>query len=80
MANPTLVHVAGQVPATADNPLGIMSLNLDTISKIPPAKYAELAGNFVNVQNAVYYDTAVYTAGTAITPRPAPDNRQAEAD
>ena len=67
MAPSTLVHVAGQVPPTNDNPLGIMSLNLDTISKIPPAKYAELAGNFVNVQNAVYYDTAVYTAGTAIT-------------
>jgi hypothetical protein len=61
------VKVAGMTQATRQNPLGVMELNLDTISNIPPAKYAEMSGNFVNVQNAVYYDTAVYTAGTAIT-------------
>jgi hypothetical protein len=61
------IAVAGQVPATASNPLGIAALDPKAISDMPLAQYYNLAGNFVNVQNACYYDTAVYTAGTAIT-------------
>lgn len=67
MKAPSVVAVAGQVPATQNNPMGIASISLDQISDMPLARYYNLAGNFVNVENACYYDTAVYTAGTAIT-------------
>lgn len=46
----------------------IKALNLSDVSAMPLAQYYALAGQFVNVENAVYYDTAVFTAGTAITP------------
>jgi len=46
----------------------IKAISLQDLSAMPLAQYYALAGNFVNVENAVYYDTAVYTAGTAITP------------
>lgn len=59
--------VAGLAPVNNANPLGIGMLSLEDVSSMPLAQYQQLAGNFVNVQNAVYYDTAVYTAGTAIT-------------
>lgn len=59
--------VAGIQPVSNANPLGIGMLDLASVSSMPLAQYQQLAGQFVNVQNAVYYDTAVYTAGTAIT-------------
>src|SRR3954471_22535869 len=65
--NQSQVSVAGLVQASNTNPLGIGNITLDQISNMPLAQYQQLAGNFVNVQNAVYYDTAVFTAGTAIT-------------
>jgi len=65
--SPQTVGVAGQKPATNNNPLGIVELSLDQLSQMPLAQYYALQGNFVNVENAVYYDTAVYKAGTAIT-------------
>src|SRR5688500_5884321 len=52
---------------TPQNPFAVTPLDLKTISQLPLAQYQQMAGNFVNVQNAVYYDTAVYIAGTAIT-------------
>src|SRR5688572_12138151 len=59
--------VAGLSPVNNRNPLGIGMLDLNSVSQMPLAQYQQLAGNFVNVQNAVYYDTAVFTAGTAVT-------------
>ncbi|MEK7855370.1 MAG: hypothetical protein AAB288_04720, partial [Acidobacteriota bacterium] len=59
--------VAGIQPVNNANPLGIGMLDLASVSQMPLAQYQQLAGQFVNVQNAVYYDTAVFTAGTAIT-------------
>lgn len=59
--------VAGQAPPSASNPLGVRPLDLQSLSNMPLAQYYQLSNNFVNVSNAVYYDTAVYTAGTAIT-------------
>ena len=67
MKSQSMVHVAGIQKQTADNPLGIGALDLNTISNLPPAVYQQYQNNMVNVQNAVYYDTAVYTAGTAVT-------------
>lgn len=61
------IAVAGSQNATAANPLGIAMLDINSISDMPLAQYYQMAGRFVNVENAVYYDTAVYTAGTAIT-------------
>ena len=61
------VAVAGLNPVSNSNPLGVGMLDLKDVSAMPLAQYHSLAGNFVNVQNAVYYDTAVFTAGTAIT-------------
>lgn len=61
--------VAGINPATSQNPLGIGELDPRSISQMPLAQYYSLAGSFVNVQNAVYYDIAYYAAGTAITPQ-----------
>lgn len=63
------IAVAGQVatPRDGSNPLGIGMLDVNQISNMPLATYWQMANSFVNVQNAVYYDTAVYTAGTAIT-------------
>lgn len=59
--------VAGQVPATKANPMGIQEIDPRSVSALPLAQYYQMANSFVNVQNAVYYDTAVFTAGTAIT-------------
>jgi hypothetical protein len=47
---------------------GLQQIDPKDVTNMPLAQYYQLAGNFVNVQNAVYYDTAVFTAGTAITP------------
>lgn len=67
MKNQTKLAVAGQMPPTSANPMGITMIDPQALSNLPLAQYYQMAGNFVNVQNAVYYDTAVYTAGTAIT-------------
>lgn len=61
------VQVAGLTQPSQANPQGIQVISLDDISSMPLARYYSLAGNFVNIENACYYDTAVYTAGTAIT-------------
>lgn len=45
----------------------IQSLDLQSLSQLPLAQYYRYAENFVNVENVVYYDSAVYTAGTAVT-------------
>lgn len=47
---------------------GFQELDPRAISAMPLAQYYSMAGNFVNTQSAVYYDTAVYAAATAITP------------
>lgn len=52
---------------TAQNPFAVTNIDPQQVSGLPLAQYYQMAGNFVNVQNAVYYDTAVYIAGTAIT-------------
>lgn len=67
MKNQQALMVAGQAPATKGNPMGIAELDPRAVSQMPLAQYYAMANSFVNVQNAVYYDTAVYTAGTAIT-------------
>lgn len=59
--------VAGQVQPDRGNPLGIGLIDPQSVSELPLAQYYKMAENFVNVQKAVYYDTAVYTAGTAVT-------------
>jgi hypothetical protein len=50
-----------------NNPFAVSAIDPKDVSQLPLAQYYQMAGNFVNVQNAVYYDTAVYTAGTPIT-------------
>lgn len=52
---------------TANNPFAVSAIDPKDVSSLPLAQYYQMAGNFVNVQNAVYYDTAVFTAGTAVT-------------
>ena len=59
--------VAGQVRPSAGNPLGVGLIDPQSVSDMPLAQYYQMADSFVNVQKAVYYDSAVYTAGTAIT-------------
>src|SRR5690606_20881543 len=61
--------VAGINTPSQQNPLGIGELDPRSLSSMPLAQYYSLAGSFVNVQNAVYYDAAFYEAGTAITPQ-----------
>lgn len=61
------VAVAGLAPTSPGNPLGIREISLEDISQMPLAQYYSMAGSFVNVENACYYDTGVYIAGTAIT-------------
>ena len=61
------LKVAGLAPATGRNPMGVAELDPASLSDYPFAQYYKMADNFVNVQNAIYYDTAVYTAGTAVT-------------
>ena len=59
--------VANQVARTDGNPLGVAMIDPQSVSNLPLAQYYQMAGHFVNVQNAIYYDTGVYTAGTAVT-------------
>lgn len=68
MKNQQAILVAGQVPATQNNPNGLAELHPREVSAMPLAQYYQMAGSFVNTQSAVYYDTAVFAAGTAITP------------
>ena len=55
------------VPPSKSAPNGLVELDPQSVSQIPLAQYYQMAGNFVNVQTACYYDTACYVAGTAIT-------------
>lgn len=63
----TQLAVAGVVSPGMGNPQGVGLIDPQSVSKLPLAQYLQMAGNFVNTQNAIYYDTAVYTAGTAVT-------------
>ena len=67
MKSTTKLAVAGEVRPSDRNPLGVALIDPQSISDMPLAQYYQMADRFVNVQKAVYYDTAVYTAGTAIT-------------
>lgn len=59
--------VAGQVRPSDGNPLGVALIDPQAVADMPLAQYYQMANSFVNVQKAVYYDTAVITAGTAVT-------------
>lgn len=67
MKDQTKLAVADTVARTSQNPLGVALIDPQSIEALPLAQYYQMAGSFVNVQNAIYYDTAVYTAGTAVT-------------
>lgn len=45
----------------------IQEISPQSVTNLPLAQYYRMADNFVNVENVVYYDSAVYTAGTAVT-------------
>lgn len=47
---------------------GFKELSLQEVSELPLAQWQMLSGNLVNVQSAMYYDTAYIIAGTAVTP------------
>ena len=59
--------VAGMVPASAQNPQGIGLIDPQSVSRLPLAQYLQMGNSLVNTQSAIYYDSAVYTAGTALT-------------
>ena len=67
MKSNTKLAVAGEVRPSDRNPLGVALIDPQSVSDMPLAQYYQMADRFVNVQKAVYYDTAVYTAGTAVT-------------
>lgn len=67
MAKQTKLAVAGMTTPSSSNPLGVVQIDPQDLSNIPLAQYYQMANKFVNVQSAVYYDTAVYKGGTAIT-------------
>lgn len=46
---------------------GYSQIDPQSLENMPLAQYYRMAGNIVNAQSALYYDTAVYTAGTALT-------------
>src|SRR5688572_28154938 len=59
--------VAGMAPVSGSNPQGIGLIDPQSVSRLPLAQYQQMAGSLVNTQSAIYYDSAVYTAGTAVT-------------
>jgi hypothetical protein len=67
MKNNQKLAVMGQAPRNDANPLGVALIDPQSVEALPLAQYYRMAGNFVNVQSAIYYDTAVYRNGTAIT-------------
>jgi len=67
MARTPQLAVSGAGAASSRNPLGVGMIDAQSISDMPLAQYYAMADRFVNVQKAVYYDTAVITAGTAVT-------------
>lgn len=67
MKHQTALAVAGMAPATKGNPYGVAEIDPKSVTGMPLAECYKMANSFVNVQSGVYYDTAVYTAGTAIT-------------
>jgi len=46
---------------------GIQMIRPQDLTNLPIAQYYKLGENIVNAENVVYYDSAVYTAGTAVT-------------
>lgn len=62
-----VVEVAGQVPATAQNPLGIQQIALADIARMPISQYLALENKIVNARSQVYYDTIRLDSGTAWT-------------
>lgn len=68
MKNQQALMVANQVAPSKNNPQGIVEIHPKDISSLPLAQYFTMAGSFVNAQSACYYDTAVFAAGTPITP------------
>ena len=60
--------VANQFAKSPANPMGVALIDPQSVEDLPLAQYYQMANHFVNVQNAIYYDSAVYTAGTAVTP------------
>jgi len=67
MKEQSKLAVAGVVGASSANPQGVGLIDPQSVSRLPLAQYQQMAGNLVNTQSAIYYDTAVYTAGTAVT-------------
>lgn len=56
------------VVQTGPRPDNIEVLSLQDVSRMPLARYyKDVAGNIVNSQAAVYYDSAFIAAGTAVT-------------
>lgn len=45
----------------------VKSISPQDLVSVPLAQYYRMADSFVNVENVVYFDSAVYTAGTAVT-------------
>lgn len=67
MKNTSQLAVAGALPASPSNPQGIGLVDPQSLSRLPLAQYLQMGNHLVNAQSAIYYDSAVYTAGTAIT-------------
>ena len=57
----------GIVQVRDPNNGGIKEITAQDLTQLPLAQYYRYAENMVNVENVVYYDSAVYTAGTAVT-------------
>ena len=67
MSRSPQLAVSGAGSVSNRNPLGVGLIDAQSISDMPLAQYYAMADRFVNVQKAVYYDTAVIVAGTAVT-------------
>ena len=67
MSRSPQLAVSGAGSVSNRNPLGVGLIDAQSVSDMPLAQYYAMADRFVNVQKAVYYDTAVIVAGTAVT-------------
>lgn len=65
--NHQILRVAGEVPPTSRNPLGIAEISLDTVAKTPISRYLQYENRIVNARSQVYYDTIRLESGTAWT-------------
>lgn len=59
--------VAIKTAKTKESPDGIRELDIKMLDRRPIADYYRLAGRMLNVENQVYYDTAVYGAAAITT-------------